>query len=174
MPRRGVTEDHPLHPGGRGEAEVPKGLNERPLIVDATVELSLGERTSSCDGTLPQPFQDRPRLAESVGVVGAHLRPLGHAAVQFGVDQRRDIDAVHDHILQLAADLDVHQLNTAHPRPGEQRTADPHPAEVYPAEGRVAQAYVLEALSGQVLLTELSHGQHATASSRANPVVRRL
>jgi len=93
-PRRGGAEDHPVHPGGCGEAEVPQGLDERPLVVDAAMELRYGERTSPRDGTFPQPFQDRPRCPETVGVVGAHLRPLRHAAVQFRVDEWCDVDAL--------------------------------------------------------------------------------
>jgi hypothetical protein len=70
-----------------------------PLVVDAAVERRFGERPRTRDGALPQPLQDGPRLTEPVGVVGAHPRPLGHATVQFGVDERCDVDAVHDDVL---------------------------------------------------------------------------
>ncbi len=78
----------------------------------------------------PQPLQDGPRLAEAVAVVGSHLRPLGHPAVQLGLDQRRDVDAVDDDVLQLAVDLDVDQLDAAHPGAVQHGAADLHSGEV--------------------------------------------
>jgi len=39
-----------------------------------------------------------------------HPGPVGHAAIELGLDQRADVDAVDRHILDLAADLDVDQL----------------------------------------------------------------
>jgi hypothetical protein len=85
---------------------VPQRLDERPLL------------------------DDRPRLAEAVAVVGTHLGPLRHPAVQFGLDQRRDVDAVHDDVPQFATDLDVDEFDAAHPATGERCAADLRPAQV--------------------------------------------
>ena len=46
------------------------------------------------DGLLPQRLQYVPGFAVSGGVGRAHLGPAGVAAVEFGLHQRRDVDAV--------------------------------------------------------------------------------
>ena len=107
-------------------------------------------------------LQDCPRSAEPVAVVRAHLGPLRHPAVQFGVDERRDVDTVHDDVLQFAADLDVDQLDAAHPAPVEQRAADLRPAEVDSVHLRVPKTHALETRSGEVLVVEPGHRHHAS------------
>jgi len=114
-------------------------------------------------------------MTEPVAVVGSHPRPLRHATVQFGVDERCDVDAVHDDVLQLAADLDVDQLDAAHAALVERGAADLRPGEVdivhagaieeHLGEGGAPETQPLEARSGEVLLAELGHGHHARTSS---------
>lgn len=158
-----------------GEVEVPQGLDEGPLVVHAAVERRVGKRPRTRDGALPQPLQDRPRLTDPVTVVGAHPRPIGHAAVQLGFDERCDVDAVHDDVPHLAADLHVDQLDAPQAAPAEQGAADRRPREVdsmqggvveeHPVERGAPEAHALEACSGQVLLAELGHGPHARTGS---------
>jgi hypothetical protein len=104
---------------------------------------------------------------------GAHPDPLGHAAVQLCFDERCDVDAVHDDVPQLAADLDVDQLDAAQAAAVEQAAAElrsgevdgPHAGvvEEHPVECGAPEAHALEARSGQVLLAELGHGPDARA-----------
>jgi hypothetical protein len=68
------------------------------------------ERTRPVLGACPQPLEDRPRLLEPLDGGRVHLGPVGHAAIELGLDQRADVDAVDRHILDLAGDLDVDQL----------------------------------------------------------------
>jgi hypothetical protein len=117
---------------------------------------------------VPQPLEHRPRLAEAVGGIGAHLHPLGHAPVELGLDERDDIDAVDHQIAELAIDVDVEQFDAAHPyvlqpdeaklRPGEVNVADEGVVEVDLVEGGTPQAHPLEARPVQVLLAKLGHG----------------
>ena len=84
-----------------------------------------------------------------------------------------------DDVLQLAADLDVDELDTAHPAPLEVRGTQLHIGEVdvsqrgatqvHLREVRAPQTHPLETGAGQVLLTELGHGFHARARHRRPP-----
>ena len=69
MPRRGVAVDEQPPPGSGGEVEVPQRLDERPLLIDAAVQVRFGERPRMCDGAFPQALQEGPRLTEPVAVV---------------------------------------------------------------------------------------------------------
>jgi hypothetical protein len=101
------------------------------------------------------PFQSRsrdcPRLTEAVAVVGTHLRPLRRATVQFGLDERCDVDSVDHDVLQFAADLDVDELGAAHP----------HPGEVDSLHLSVAKTDAFETRSGEVLLVKPGHRHDA-------------
>lgn len=109
----------------------------------------------------------RPRLAEPVAVVGAHLRPIGHPTVELGLDERCDVHAVDDDVLQLPVDPHVEQLDSSHPGLGEERGADVRSREVHVpqacvgevdvVEGGPSQAHAPEPCTGEVLLDELGH-----------------
>jgi len=90
---------------------------------------------------------------------------LGHAPVQLGVDQRRDVHAVHDDVLQLAVDLDVAQLGAAHADTGEVDRAHAGVVEGHLNEGGAPHAHPLHAHIGEVLLAELCHGTNARTGS---------
>jgi hypothetical protein len=100
---------------------------------------------------LPELFDDCPRLTEAVAVVGTHLRPRRHSAIQFGLDERCDVDAVDHDVLQLAADLDLDELDAAHP----------HPGEVDSLYLGVPMTDALEMRSGEVLLVKPGHSHDA-------------
>lgn len=153
VPRRGVAQDHPAHPGSAGDVEVPQGLDERPLVVDAAMQRRLGEPPGTREGALPPPLQDCPRLTDPVAVLGAHPGPLGYATVQLRVDQ---LDAAHAALVEHgAADL----------RPGEVDCVHAGVIEEHPGEGGAPQAHPLKACSGEALLAEHGHGHHARAHS---------
>jgi hypothetical protein len=140
---------------------VPQGLDERPLVVDVAVKRCLGQRHRTRHGALPQPLQDCPRVTEPVAVVGTHLRPLRHAAVEFGLDERCNIHPIDHDVLQFAADLDIDELDPAHPAAVERAAADLRAAEVDRVHVGVPEADALETSSGEVLLVEPGHGHHA-------------
>ena len=80
-----------------------------------------------------------------------------------------DLDAVEDDVLQLAVDVDVVQLDPAHPHvvevhhaelgAAEDDVVEPGVVEVDVGEGRAAQVRRLEARAGQLLLAKLGHDE---------------
>jgi phytase-like protein len=164
-PRRRVTQDHPLDPGGAGEAEVPQGLDERPLGLDAVVQGRFRQRHGPRQRALPQALQDRPRLAAPVAGVRAHLDPIGHPTVQFGLDERPDIDTVHDDVDQFTVDLDVDQLDVTQPAALDQGVADLRPGDPDAVHGGVAEGHPLEAGPGDVLSMGLGHDRDCRTGS---------
>ncbi|MFF4190156.1 hypothetical protein [Nonomuraea sp. NPDC001831] len=104
----------------------------------------LGERRGAGEGARPQAVEDRPRLAEPLGVVGAHPGAFGHAAVQLGLDEGRDVHAVHHDVPQLAADLDVDELGAAQPHAGQVGRAHADVEQAYPGERAPPHAHVLD------------------------------
>jgi hypothetical protein len=110
------------------------------------------------------PFHSRSSIAqgltEPVAVVGAHLRPLRHATVQFGLDERCDVDAVDNDVLQFAADVDIDELDAAHPAAVEHRAANLRPREVDCFHVGVPKTDALKMRSGEVLVVEPGHGHH--------------
>ncbi|HEX5404190.1 MAG TPA: hypothetical protein VFX16_18025 [Pseudonocardiaceae bacterium] len=93
------------------------------LAIDAAVQVSCRERPRPCDRVRPQSFQDRPGRPEPRAVGRFHLRPVGHAPVQFGLHERADVHAVHDDVHQFTADPEVHQFGTAQPAAFDQGAA---------------------------------------------------
>ena len=98
-------------------------------------------------GLLPQPFQDVPRRAEAVGVGRAHLGTIRVAAVEFGLHQGDDVDAVDRDVLEQAVQVHVDQ----------ERAADRGAGEVDVAEPGAGQVDLVEPGAGQVLAGEVSH-----------------
>src|SRR4051794_31518449 len=62
VPRRGVAEDRPAHPGIGRERQVPQRLGERPLAVDRLVQQGRLEPAGALDRAVPEPLEDVPRL----------------------------------------------------------------------------------------------------------------
>ena len=77
---------------------------------DPLVEQLGWQRARPFLGAGPEPLEDLPRFLEALDGGRMHLGPVGHAAVELGLDQRADVDAVDRHIFDLAGDLDVDQL----------------------------------------------------------------
>lgn len=107
-------------------------------------------------------------LTEPRGVLGPHLRPLGHAPIQLRIDERRDVDSVDDHVLQLTADLDVNHLDASQSVALEEGGTQLHAGEVdvphggvpeeHLGEGGTLKVHALESCSGQILFSKLGHG----------------
>jgi hypothetical protein len=149
-PRVGVTEVDPVHPGVGGVAEVAEGLDEGPLVVDPLVQQRRVEAAGALDGQSPAVFQDVPGLAEVVGRPRLHLGVVGIPTHHLGLDQRPDVDAVDDDVLQLAVDLDVEQLGASDPESVQIGLPDPHVVQVDQPERRPGQVDAIEAGVPQV------------------------
>jgi len=63
VPRLGLAEEGATHPRVGGEDEVPLGLDEGPLTVDALVQLVGREGAGALDGAGPEALEDVPGLA---------------------------------------------------------------------------------------------------------------
>ena len=136
VPGRRLAQQRAPHPGVGGEHEMAQRLDERPLALDPFVRAA----REPCPGpgstvSLPQPLEDGPRLAEPVGVGRPHLHPVGVAAVELGLHQRHDVDAVDPEVLDLAADVHVDHLRAADHDPAEVHELEPRAGEVDVAEG---------------------------------------
>jgi hypothetical protein len=157
IPRRRVAKHRPPDPRVGGERQVPQRLSERPLPVDRLVQQLRRQTARPGHRLVPEPVQGVPRLAEARRVRRAHLGPVGVAPVQFGVDQRPDIDAVDRHVLDLAGDVDVAQFDAAQHRLAQRDAEEPAPGQVDRPELRAAEVDALEPRTGQVVPGEVSH-----------------
>ena len=122
-------------------------LDEGPLIVYPLVQQFRSHPAGPRHGLLPQPLEDVPGLAVPVGIGRAHPGAVRIAAVEFGLDQRHDVDVVDPDVLDLAADVDVHQ----------ERAANHGAGQVDVVEQGSGQVDHLEPGAGQVLASEVSH-----------------
>ena len=156
-PRGRLAQDGAVHPGVGGENQVAQRLDKRPLAVDPPVQQFRVQIAGPGHGLLPQRLQYVPGFAVSGGVGRAHLGPAGVAAVEFGLHQRRDVDAVDPEVLDLAADVDVHQVRPADRDSGQVDQAEACAGEVDVVEVGTGQVDVLEPGAGQVLVGEISH-----------------
>src|SRR6185437_4175281 len=96
-------------------------------------------------------------LAVPGGVARAHLGPVRVAAVEFGLHQGHDVDPVDPHVVDLAADVHVHQVRPADRDPGQVDQAEARTGEVDTVEVGAGQVDVLEPGAGQVLVGEVGH-----------------
>ena len=149
VPRLGVTEERPAHPGVGGEDQVAQGLDERPLAVDALVQLVGRKRAGALDGAGPEPLDDVPGLAVAGGVGRAHLGPVGVPPVELGLDERRDVDAVDADVLDVAGDVDVLEPDVAGAKAPQVDLAERRTAQVDVVEGGAVEVDVLEEGAGQ-------------------------
>ena len=84
-------------------------------------------------------------------------------------DERRDVDTVHDDVVQFAADFNVDQLHTAHPAAVERCTADLRPAEVDSVHPGLPKTDALEPRAGEVLIVEPGHRHHGSVANHNQP-----
>jgi len=151
---RRVAHDGPHHPGVGGEDKVSQGLNEGPLAADALVQQLLGERPGALNGRVPPALDNLPCPPEPVGVGGSHEHAVGIATVEFGLDQRANVDPVDRYIVDVAVDL----------HPLEPGAADHGVLEIDVVEARLAEVDLLEAAVAQVRAQVVRHRRHfATA-----------
>jgi hypothetical protein len=75
------------------------------------MQLPRRQMAGPLDGVAPQPLEDIPRLAETGRVCRAHPDPVRVPAVELGIDQRCDVDAIDHDVLDLAVYVDVDQLD---------------------------------------------------------------
>ena len=110
--------------------------------------------------TVPAHSRSRivPRFAEACGVGRAHLGPVRIPPVEFGLDQRPDVDAVDRQVHDLAVDIDVAKLDAAHHDPGQVRAAQARTGQV---DGPQSCAPVRSVRSNrratQISTNEISH-----------------
>ncbi len=157
MPGSGVAEQPAPDPRVGREQEVAQGLDERPLVVDALVEEGRVERPGAVDGLTPASFDDLPRRPVARGVGGSHRDPLGVAPVELGHDERGDVDAVDGHVLDLARDLDVDQLDASHHDLPEVGLLEPGAGQVDEAEARAGEVLALEDAVGPGEAVRVDH-----------------
>ena len=102
------------------------------------------------DGSGPELLDRVPCLDESGRVGRPHLGPAGLAPVELGLDQRRDVDAVDRHVLEVSGDVDIGQLDIAHDHAGEVDAPEPGVGQVDLAEFGAAQVGELEPLAAKI------------------------
>ncbi len=132
-------------------------LDEGPLSLDLLVEQLRGHPASPLDGPPPQPLEDVPRFAEPAGIGRPHLHPVRVAAVELRLHQGHHIDAVDPQVLDLAADVHVHQGCATDHDPRQIGQVEARVGEVHVVEPGAAQVNVLEPGPGQALPGEVGH-----------------
>jgi len=112
----------------------------------------------SLDRLIPQPLDDRPRLAKPFGVGWSQLHPLRVPPIELRFDERDDVDAVDGEASHLAVDGEA-----LHVAPDgnvlESGLPDLHPAEVDPVEARAGEQHLFEGRARQVDPLETSTGE---------------
>jgi hypothetical protein len=131
------------------------------------VQRGFRQRPGALDGPGPQPLDRGPSLAEPVRVGRSHLHQVGLAALELGLDQRRDVHAVDGEALDLPVDPGVEEPHAAHhdvlepglaePRTGQVDVVEVGLVEVDLVEPGPLQVDLLEAGVGKVLLVEVGH-----------------
>jgi hypothetical protein len=106
-PRASVRPERPASPRHRWRRRDGGGSRYRTIPVDSLVQELRVDPPSPIDGGRPQPLENDPGLPKAVGVLGTHLGPLRITAVELGLDQGNDIDAVDPQTLDLTADRSV-------------------------------------------------------------------
>ena len=99
------------------------------------------------------------------GPSGAHLGAIGISPVKLGVDQRTDVDAIDRHVLDLAMDVDIDQLDAAHHRPFQVDGAELRVTQVDSAKLRTAEVDTLEPGATEIGTIEVSHPMTVTSSA---------
>ena len=132
-------------------------LDKRPLIVDSLLQQLRIESTRTIHGLLPQPLEDVPRLAETLGVVRLHLRALRIAAIELRLDERPDVHSVHLYVFDLPVDLDIHHQGSPDPRARQVDVANAGVREIDTLQPCSLQVDILEPGAGQVFFDEVRH-----------------
>jgi hypothetical protein len=78
-------------------------------------------------------------------------------SVEFGLHQGPHVDAVDRQALDVAPDLHIDEIDTAHHGTRQVDTAEPGVAQVDPLELRAAQVNLLETGAGEIDADEVSH-----------------
>lgn len=163
-----IAEDRAVQPALGREREVPQRFDERPLAVDRLVKRALRQLPGALDGLAPQPLECVPGFAEPVRVGGSHLRQVGLATLQLGLDQWCDVHTINGETLDFAVDPHVDQARAAHHDVLEEDLSEVRPRQVDVVEvgvvevnlmkRRPLQVHLLEAGVSEVLLMEIGHG----------------
>ena len=111
------------------------------------MQLVLGECPGALDGGGPPRLEDRPGLAEALGVDRPHFCAVRVPPVELGSDERSDVHAVDADIHQVAVDVDVPQVDAPQARV-EDRAA---------AHVRAPQEHPTQLPAGEVVLLPLEH-----------------
>ena len=162
-------EDRPPDPGVGGEYQVAQGLDERPLAVHRLVQQFGRQAPGPFGGLAPHPPEDVPRLAETGRVCRAHLGPVGVPPVELRIDQRRDVDAIDRHILDLAVDVHADQFDAPHHGPAQVHPAEPGAGQVHGVELHTAEVSPLEPGAAEIGTDEVSHPATLTPRSDDPP-----
>jgi len=113
MPRRGLSQNRCDEPSYRGVRQMSNCLDERPFTVDDSFSCARRNPTSPIDGAHPETIQDMHASrnpAASMGRIFARSGGAGRVPPQLVVH----VNPVDHEILNLAVNLDVDEIDTAH------------------------------------------------------------
>lgn len=112
-------------------------------------------------------------LREPVGIGRTHLHAVRVATVELGFHQGYDVDAVDPQVVDLPADVHVHQGCATDHGPGQIDQVEARVGEVDVVEPGVGEVNVLEPRARQVLAGELSHQTSLTETQSRSSRRRR-
>ncbi|MCB5281416.1 hypothetical protein BJQ89_01161 [Arthrobacter sp. ES1] len=133
---------------------MPECLGEGPLTIHRDIHSARRHGCGPLQLSRPGPLQHRPRRTKTLGVSCVSFGAAGKAAVQFGLDERDDVDAVDQQGVPA-----IEEPRRIDLRPGHVHTAQHGAGQVGADEPGSAQVHVGEFCAPEVIgLTESCHG----------------
>jgi hypothetical protein len=94
------------------------------------------------------------------------LARSGIAPVELSIDQRLDVDTIDPYVVDLAVDVDLDELHTAHPDPVKVDRTEAGIAQVDGAKLGAAKINALKPRTLEILTEEVSHASTLVTMGR--------